>query len=143
MKVRTQNMATQTPKNKSSKPWLRQEFKGFFQGVNKCKCGARMEPRVNSKGIKYLQHPIGIDADRSHLGIFPYSKPRAKVYESIQDKVADKVVDHAKSLQQQVDGLKAELEAIKHMSAREVHDKYHNPKQCWFVCDYGDDRSYD
>ena len=112
-----------------------------------------MEPRVNSKGVKYLQHPIGIDADRSHLGIFPYSKPRAKVsIQEKQDRIMEREMAHAKrkarmehveSLQQQVDGLRAELEAIKHMSAREVHDKYHNPMQCWFVCDYGDDRSYD
>jgi hypothetical protein len=51
---------------KEVKSWLRQEFVGFAPYWRKCRCGARMELSVNSKGVRYLQHPIGDHADRSH-----------------------------------------------------------------------------
>ena len=128
---------------KEVKAWLVQEFLGYGnkgrvdgREWNKCPCGARMELKVDATGTQYLSHPKGISADKAHKrGMAHHS-----VYGSIQAKVVNKGVDHAKSLQLQVNGLKADLE---YMSAREIHDKYHNPMQCWFMCDYGDDRSYD
>ena len=123
--------------------WLVQEFLGFGnkgrvdgREWNKCPCGARMELKVDATGTQYLSHPMGISADKAHKrGMAHHS-----VYGSIQAKVVNKVVDHAKSLQLQVNGLKADLE---YMSAREIHDKSHTPMQCWFVWDYGADRSSD
>ena len=29
------------------------------------------------------------------------------------------------------------------LSPKAIHDKFHNPFECWFDCEYGDDRSYD
>ena len=142
---------------KEVKAWLVQEFLGYGnkgrvdgREWNKCPCGARMELKVDATGTQYLSHPKGISADKAHKrGMAHHS-----VYGTIQGEVVNKVVDHAKLLQLRVNdliqhekiqhdiinGLKADLV---YMSAREIHDKYHNPMQCWFVCDYGDDRSYD
>lgn len=131
---------------KEVKAWLVQEFLGYgdrgdgtFSGRvdgrewSKCRCGARMELKTDATGTQYLNHPKGISADKAHKrGMAHHS-----VYGSIQAKVADKVIDHYVS---EIDTLWSDL---RHMPAREIHDKYHNPMQCWFVCDYGDDRSYD
>ena len=47
--------------------------------------------------------------------------------------------DNIENLTQTIESLKGEISNIN----KEIHDKYHNPRECWFDCEYGDDRNYD